>query len=140
MFRNLDVIIQEGEHYDPYLQFLYAIDSPFGSLFLSSETINHLIGMLVGASEWGVDYRDVAVVLCYMADMVDTWNLAKMVSKAFKGESNPECQDLDVPGIWGYLWTHDKSSKKGHLCKSLAEVTHVADNWSCVIIAPLVSC
>jgi hypothetical protein len=116
-FQYMDADVTGGEGYNLITRFICPIGRPNG-LFLTSAVINTFGEALLAAAEKGVDYRDVVVALFYLGDVADTWELTKVVQKAFEGTSTPNVTNLDAGGLKVALWMWKESSKKTFLYKS----------------------
>jgi hypothetical protein len=138
-FWYMDADVKGGEGYDLITHFLHPIGKPNG-LFLSSATINVFGEALLTAAEKGVNHCDIVVALFYLVDIGDTWELTKVVQKAFEGASTPNVTNLDAGGLKVALWMQKESSKKTFLYKSTSGAMRSIKERSNAFMAPLISC
>jgi hypothetical protein len=118
------------------IAFAQTIGKPEG-LFLSPSDYKTITAAISTAANDGVDMRDVGMSLPVLASPADSWDLAKLLQRAFEGISIPQVTNLEEKAI--SLWCRGSSSKSGYLFKGLDPVTRMIKGRSFLLAAPLIS-
>jgi hypothetical protein len=106
-------------------------------LFLSSQDYRTISIILSTAAADGVDMRDVCMSLPILATPADSWDLVKLIQRAFEGASIPEGVNLEDQAV--SLWYRRTTTKAGCLFKTLEPVTRTFKGRSFLWAAPLIS-